>query len=169
MKISGEQLRMVRGALRMSMVDFAEFAGIDKMTVVRIERGGRTHAATLRKIRAAFEPYIRFIEPVDGVSGPGVILKVGFEAIVRNDVELGAGQDQPGVGGLSGHAWDAPDDLDGLSESTAENDEPLPLLDWTDEDRADQLEHWRSRPEAWAKLHEVSRQCLLRAMGVERL
>ena len=163
MRIIGEQLRMVRGALRMSMVDFAEFAGIDKMTVVRIERGGRTHAATLKKIRATLEPYIRFIEPVDGVSGPGVILKVGFEAVVRNDVEAAAGQDQPGGDGLSSHAWDAPDDLDVV------DDEPLPPLDWNDEDRANQIEHWRSRPEAWAKLHEVSRQCLLQAMGVERL
>jgi transcriptional regulator with XRE-family HTH domain len=163
MKISGEQLRMVRGALRMSMVDFAEFAGIDKMTVVRIERGGRTHSATLKKIRAAFEPYIRFIEPIDGVSGPGVILKVGFEAVVRNEVAPGTGQDQPGDGGLSSHAWDAPDDLG------VEDDEPLPPLEWTDEDRADQIEHWRSRPEAWAKLHEVSRQCLLKAMGVDSL
>jgi transcriptional regulator with XRE-family HTH domain len=163
MKISGEQLRMVRGALRMSVRDLADMTGIDKMTVVRIEGGGRTHAATLKKIRAAFEPYIRFIDPVEGVSGPGVILKVGFEAVVRNEVAPGAGQDQSGGGGLSSHAWDAPDDLD------VEGDEPLPPLDWTDENRADQIEHWRSRPEAWARLHEVSRQCLLRAMGVERL
>jgi hypothetical protein len=31
------------------------------------------------------------------------------------------------------------------------------------------LAHWRARPEKWAALAEVSRQCLLRAMGVSSL
>ena len=66
------------------------------------------------------------------------------------------------TGGLDALGWSWEGEL-------AEDNEPLPPLDWTDEDRAEQVEHWRSRPEAWARLHEVSRQCLLRAMGVERL
>jgi transcriptional regulator with XRE-family HTH domain len=164
MKISGEQLRMVRGALRMSMVDFAEFAGIDKMTVVRIERGGRTHSATLQKIRAAFEPYIRFIDPVDGVSGPGVILKPGYEAVMRGVDQADATADSVG-GGLNSLAWDAED----YPTGELPRPEPIPPLDWSDDDKRAQIEHWRSRPERWAALAEVSRQCLLRAMGVERL
>ena len=103
----------------------------------------------------------QLIEPVNGVDGPGIILKPGFEAIVRNDI-LGTTSQGDDKGGLDALGWDW--DADPI-----EDDAPLPPLDWTDEDRAEQIEHWRSRPESWAKLHEVSRQCLLRAMGVERL
>ena len=163
MAITGEQVRMLRGAFRMTIRDFARFVGVVPGTIVKLEAGGGTKAKTPAKIEAAFAPYVEFIEPDDGVRGPGLILKPGFEAIVRGDTQADAASQGDATDGLDALPWDWE------SESTAENDEPLPPLDWTDEDRADQIEHWRSQPESWAKLHEVSRQCLLRAMGVERL
>jgi hypothetical protein len=75
----------------------------------------------------------------------------------------GAATSQGDTGALDALGWD----WEGDASDTESED--IGELDWTDEDRADQIEHWRSRPEAWARLHEVSRQCLLRAMGVERL
>lgn len=161
---------MLRGALRLSVRDFAGIVGCGTATVVHLERGGKPHAATLKKIRAAFEPYVRFIDPVDGVSGPGLILKPGFETAVRGaDQGDAASQDATG-NPLNSAPWDWEGDEPAEVEVEVEDDdEPLPELDWDDAIRADQIEHWRSRPEAWARLHEVSRQCLLRAMGVSSL
>lgn len=165
MTLTGEQVRMLRAAFRMSMIEFAEFVGIDKMTVVSLEAGRGTKPKTPAKILAAFEAYVEFVEPDEGGRGPGIILKQGFEAIVRNDTQ-GAATSQGDVkGGLDALGWDWEEDA---SEPVVD-DEPLPPLDWTDEDRAEQIEYWRARPERWAAFHEVSRQCLLRAMGVERL
>ena len=66
------------------MIEFAEFVGIDKMTVVSLEAGRGTKPKTPAKILAAFEAYVEFVEPDEGGRGPGIILKQGFEAIVRS-------------------------------------------------------------------------------------
>jgi len=121
------------------------------------------YARTLRDLTEAFEAAgVIFIEPKDGVHQLGIALKWGVEPpkVGKSKTDAtGQGGDTGGLDAL-GYDWES---------EPADDDEPLPPLDWTDEDRAEQIEHWRSRPEAWAKLHEVSRQCLLRAMGVERL
>jgi hypothetical protein len=100
----------------------------------------------------------------DAVSGGlGVRMKPGFKPVTRatgQGATTSQGDDKGGLDAL-GYDWEG--------EAVEDDDEPLPPLEWTDEDRADQIEHWRSRPEAWGRLHEVSRQCLLRAMGVDRL
>lgn len=166
MNIKGEHLRMLRGAFRMTVRDLAEFARIDKMTVVHIERGGKAQATTLDKIAAAFAPYVEFVEPMDGARGPGVILKPGFEAAVRGASQADADGDSTGSG-LNSLAWDEAEDID--LTNAPDDDEPLPPLDWTDEERAEMLAMYRANPERWAALHEVSRYCLLRAMGVDSL
>jgi DNA-binding XRE family transcriptional regulator len=163
MAITGEQVRMLRGAFRMTIRDFARFVGVVPGTIVKLEAGGGTKAKTPAKIEAAFAPYVELIEPVDGARGPGLILKPGFEAIVRGDTHGDAAGQGDDTGALDALGWD----WDASEGDTESGD--IGELDWTDEDRAEQIEHWRSRPEAWAKLHEVSRQCLLRAMGVESL
>jgi DNA-binding XRE family transcriptional regulator len=162
MKVTGEHVRMLRGAFRMSMHEFARFVKVVPSTVVSLEAGRGTKPKTPAKILAAFEAYVEFVEPDESGRGPGIILKKGFEAIVRNDTQGAATSQGDDTGALDALGWD-------WESESVEDDEPLPPLDWTDEDRADQIEHWRSRPEAWAKLHEVSRQCLLRAMGVEAI
>jgi transcriptional regulator with XRE-family HTH domain len=154
---------MLRGAFRLPVREFADFAGISKSTVVSIEAGGGTWARTLDKIAAAFAPYVEFLDAIEGVSGPGIRLKLGFEAAVHRATQganASQGDDKGGLDAL-GWDWDAsePDEDDG----------PLPPLDWTDEEKAEQIEHWRSCPERWARLAEVSQLCLLRAMDVERL
>jgi transcriptional regulator with XRE-family HTH domain len=164
MRITGEQLRMLRGALRLSVRDFAGIVGCGTATVVHLERGGKPHAATIEKINRAFAPYVEFVEPIEGVRGPGLILKPGFEVAVRGASQGDAAGDTSG-GGLNTMAWDEESD----TELTAIREEPLPPLEWSEEDKRAQIEHWRARPEKWAALAEVSRQCLLRAMGVERL
>lgn len=147
----------------MSMIEFADFVGIDKMTVVSLESGRRTKPKTPAKITAAFAPYVEFVDPVDGVRGPGLILKPGFEAIVRDNSQ-GVATSVSRKGGLSSMAWDS--DEFGFDE---EPQQPTPPLDWSEDVRASQLAHWRAHPDKWGALAETSQQCLLRAMGVEEL
>jgi transcriptional regulator with XRE-family HTH domain len=162
MQITSEHLRMLRGAFRLSVRDLADIARISKNTVVRIEAGVPPRAPTVAKIMEAFGAYVRFIAPTDDGEGPGLILKRGYEALVRGDTPSATASQGEGADRLDALPWDW--------ESEPSGDlEPLPPLDWSDDDKRAQIEHWRARPEAWAKLAEVSRQCLLRAMGVERL
>jgi transcriptional regulator with XRE-family HTH domain len=159
MKITAGQCRAARALLGWTQQELTARSNVSQKTIADFERGASApYNRTLRDLLEAFEAGgLRFIEPAEGVTGVGLALNWGVEEPAR----LGTAQ---GTGGKGKGALDAlPWDWEG------EDDEPLPPLDWTDDDRAEQIEHWRSRPEAWAKLHEVSRQCLLRAMGVERL
>jgi DNA-binding XRE family transcriptional regulator len=168
MKITGEHVRMLRGAFRLPVREFAEFAGISKSTVVSLESGTSAWAKTLAKIEVAFAPYVEFVEPVEGVRGPGVILKPGFEAAVRDTnqgTSTSQGDDKGGIGAL-GWDWEGED---AELVDAVENDEPLPPLEWTDEEKRERVEFWRSNPESWSGFNETSRQCLLRAMGVTSL
>jgi transcriptional regulator with XRE-family HTH domain len=162
MAISAEQIRMVRGALRFTVRDLEELTGVDKTTIVRLEGGGRPYSVTVKKLMVALEPYVEFID-ADGMYGPGIKLKRGYEAVMRG---AGHGATQADdASSLSAMAWDAEDYPTGELPRI----EPIEPLDWSDDDKRAQIEHWRSRPERWAALAEVSRQCLLRAMGLERL
>jgi hypothetical protein len=98
------------------------------------------------------------------VCGAGVRFKWGFEP-AKTDATPGdaASQGGEGKGGLDAGGV-------GLEEGeSADASAPLPPLEWMNEDRAGQLAMWRAAPEKWAALAEVSRQCLLRAMGVDSL
>jgi DNA-binding XRE family transcriptional regulator len=158
--LTGEQFRMARAALRLTVMQAAELAGVDKSTIVRVEAGGKIYKRTLRDLRAAFENAgIVFLPAEEGVHAGAVGFKWGFEPakLAKGKPADVTDSDTPG-GGLDAMAWDW----------EAEPSTPLPE-GWTEEDRADQIAYWRGRPERWAALAEVSRQCLLRAMGVDSL
>ena len=110
---------------------------------------------------------MRFYPAIEGEHEGTVGLQWGIKSIRSADTQGATASQGDDKGGLDALGWDWEGDAE--SADSAEDDEPLPPLDWDDAIRAEQIEHWRSRPEAWARLHEVSRQCLLRAMGVERL
>jgi transcriptional regulator with XRE-family HTH domain len=124
--ITGDHVRMIRGALRLSVRQFAEMAGMSKMTVSEIERGvRRVHAATLEKIRTAFAPYVEFIEPVEGVRGAGIIMKWGVQPI--GDASDEGAERGTGKSGecLDAQAWD----FDFAATPTDPDFPPLPITD----------------------------------------
>jgi transcriptional regulator with XRE-family HTH domain len=166
MHFTGLQLRAARGLLRITAEQLSKLAGVSSVTIRRaeLEDGPVTMSATnvFAVQKALLNAGVVFIEAEDGVGGPGVRLKWGFVP-AKAGATQGAATSQGDTGALDALGWD----WEGDASDTESED--IGELDWTDEDRADQIEHWRSRPEAWARLHEVSRQCLLRAMGVERL
>jgi transcriptional regulator with XRE-family HTH domain len=166
-QLSPAQCRAARALLDWHQRELTRRSKVSQKTIADFERGRTTPwVRTLDDLREAFEEAgLRFIDAEGGVTGSGVAFKEGAEAAKTGDTQgatTGQGDD---TGALDALGWDDWPEAGDASE----DDEPLPPLDWSDEDKADQIEHWRSRPEAWAKLHEVSRQCLLRAMGVERL
>jgi transcriptional regulator with XRE-family HTH domain len=162
--MTSEQLRMARAALKIGVRELSALAGVDKTSIVGIENGRtRSYASTREKLRRALEAAgIVFLEAREGVHGATVALKWGIEPAKTGDTQGDSTSQGDDTGALDALGWDWESEL-------PEDDEPLPPLDWTDEDRTEQIEHWRSRPEKWAALHEVSRQCLLRAMRMERL
>jgi transcriptional regulator with XRE-family HTH domain len=163
--LSAGQLRAARALLRWEQATVAGRAKISVETIKRLERlEGPLKAvkvSTIEAIQTAFEAAgVEFINPVEGVRGPGVCLKWGIESA---KLEAASGEDQAGQGegGLSANSCE-----------WADEDEPiisLPPLSWTCQDREAQIEHWRENSEKWAALHEVSRQALLQAMGVSAL
>ena len=169
--ISAAQCRAARALLGWTQRELETRARISKKAIADFERGASTpYVRTMRDLIETFETAgIEFIVPQQGVGGVGVRLKWGFEEPTRVGTTQGDLTHQGGgKGGLDAMDWEALDDFGDAGEP-AEDNEPLPPLDWTDEDRTEQIEHWRSRPEKWAALHEISRQCLLRAMGVDSL
>jgi transcriptional regulator with XRE-family HTH domain len=165
MNITPEQCRAARALLSLKQIELAQQSSVSAKTIADFELGmRRPYAATLTVLKQTLEAAgVEFTDPIEGICGSGVRFKWGAEpSKVSGGKGKGATRQDDAKGGLDALDWD-------WESESVEDDEPLPPLDWTDEDRADQIEHWRSRPEAWAKLHEVSRQCLLRAMGVSSL
>jgi len=73
MPVSGDQVRMARAALKWTVQDLATNAAISKNTVVAVEAGRESHAATLAAIeRALAQGGVEFIAENGG--GPGVRL-----------------------------------------------------------------------------------------------
>jgi transcriptional regulator with XRE-family HTH domain len=163
--ITSEQCRAARALLNWPQLELAKRSKVSNKTVADFENGiRRPYAATLTVLRLTLEAGgVEFTGAIEDVCGAGVRFKWGAEPgktdATQGNAATGQGDDK---GGLDALGWDWDDE-------SVEDDEPLPPLDWTDEDRANQIEYWRARPERWAAFHEVSRQCLLRAMGVERL
>jgi DNA-binding XRE family transcriptional regulator len=161
MAISGVHVRLVRAAFRFSVRHLAQRVGVNKGTVVNLEAGGGAQTRTAEKLLAAFGDMVEFVEETDE-HGPGIILKKGWEKHVQEgaDIDTESGKANSG---LNSATWDWEGDAIEL------DDTPLESFKYSDEDRAEMLAYWRAKPERWASLAEVSRHCLLRAMGVERL
>ncbi|WP_049779298.1 helix-turn-helix domain-containing protein [Rhodomicrobium vannielii] len=99
MAITGDQLRMARAALKLTVRDLAEITGIDKSTIARAEAGGRAYYATMVKLQEALESNgVAFLDPTDE-RGAGVALKLGVEPSRKSEA-TGTAQDEQGKGGL---------------------------------------------------------------------
>jgi len=161
-----EQCRAARALLDWSQRELARKSNVSQKTIAELERGKTIPwARTVIDLHRAFENAgVKFLEEVEGIDGAGVRLKWGAK-VSRDGTAMREATSSGDTDGLNALPWD----WEAEAAELDEDNEPLPPLDWTDEDRADQIEHWRSRPEVWARLHEVSRQCLLRAMGVDSL
>ena len=73
MAITGDQLRMARAALKLSIQEVSRRTGIDKSTIVRAEAGGNTYYQTMIKLQSLLEAEgVEFIDPVEGQRGAGV-------------------------------------------------------------------------------------------------
>ena len=84
MAITGDQLRMARAALKLSIQEVSRRTGIDKSTIVRAEAGGNTYYQTMIKLQTLLEAEgVEFIDPVEGQRGAGVALKWGIEPAKR--------------------------------------------------------------------------------------
>jgi transcriptional regulator with XRE-family HTH domain len=103
-----EQLRAARALLRWEQSTVAAEARISVETVKRLERLDgpliAVKVATVEAIRNAFEAAgIEFIEPEDGVRGPGVALKWGASAAAdRAQKSEGDGDGSGGLKALQG-------------------------------------------------------------------
>ena len=78
-KMTPEQVRMARAALRIGVRDLAEMAEVSFTTVSRFEteKGGLQHSSA-EAIRKALEARgIQFLENGEVAAGPGVSLKSG--------------------------------------------------------------------------------------------
>jgi transcriptional regulator with XRE-family HTH domain len=136
--ITGDQLRMARAALRLTVKETADLAGIDKGTIVRIEAGENAYRLTLNRLQEVLETAgIVFLDAIDGVEGPGIRLRWGVDVQAR---AAGKGErDDEGKGGVR----------------KAQN---------LDEDAAELAAYWADHQEQWAKLSPSGRQVLSNMM-----
>jgi transcriptional regulator with XRE-family HTH domain len=95
-KLTGRQIRAARGLLRISAEELAKLAHVGITTIRRAElEDGEVsmnvpNAEAVR--RALTEAGVRFIEPEEGVTGPGVALVFDFdERFVHYDERDGGG------------------------------------------------------------------------------
>ena len=84
--MNGDQLRMARALLRLTVRELAQAAGVDKMAIVRFEAGRNPHAATLTKLQGALEERgIVFIGAVTTFHEPTVAMRFGMKPPAAND------------------------------------------------------------------------------------
>lgn len=171
--VTSAQFRMARAALMWTVRQLAEKSGVHRNTIVRIEAGGgAAHRPTLAALRRALEEGgVEFTPPVDGLIGSGVALRWGVDPDKPN-ASPGTTCEGDGKGSvLDAHGWEVSGLLDELVDVRESGRKPQApgSGEWSDDVKAAQVVHWRARPEQWAALAETSRQCLLRAMGVNRL
>ena len=80
MIVTGDQIRMARALLRMSVRELSEAAAVDKSTISRIENGADAYTSTFRQLRSVLEARgAWFGEAEDGTHGPTVALKCGVQ------------------------------------------------------------------------------------------
>jgi transcriptional regulator with XRE-family HTH domain len=164
LRITPDQCRAARAMLNWHQRHLAEKSGVSRETILAFEREkAQPFARTLDDlVDALYEAGVELFEGEADGAGYGVRWRKGFEPAKTGATQSATTIQGDSKGGLDALGWD-------WDTEPVEDDEPLPPLDWTDEDRAEQIEYWRARPETWAAFHEVSRQCLLRAMGVDSL
>jgi len=158
--VTGEQFRMARAALRLTTREVAAIVGIDKNTLLRAEAGARGYYQTVIALQAAYEARgIEFLDPIEGVRGPGVALKWGVD-LSQKPASGGTGvsADEDSQGGGASAAWD--DGIDALHEETPPDADPE-----IEELRA----YWRANSEKWAAMHKSTRWALLDEMGLREL
>ena len=156
MAITGDQLRMARAALKMTIREVSELTGIDKSTIVRTEAGGKAYYQTISTLQALFEKAgIEFLDPVEGVRGPGVCFKWGVEVPRRAPGEDAAISEE-GEGGMKA-AWDFEGDEDTDADLEA-------LLREAPALNPNMAQMWLADPELWARLSEGGRETLSRSM-----
>ena len=153
MAITGDQLRMARAALKMTIREVSELTGIDKSTIVRTEAGGKAYYQTISTLQALFEKAgIEFLDPIEGVRGEGVAFKWDVAPPARQPSE-GAGAPAAGEAGLKA-AWDDGEEDADIDALLGEPPAPDPGM----------ADYWREQPELWAKLSDAGRETLSRAM-----
>jgi len=114
MVITGDQIRMARAALRLTVREVAELTGIDKSTIIRAEAGGKVFYQTMTKLQAALEAEgVEFIEAIEGKRGPGVALRWDIDPSKR--VRRTSTGDDAGEGGS--HQAADPDLVDFMSSA----------------------------------------------------
>lgn len=84
MAVTGDQIRMARAALKLSIQEVARATGVDKSTIVRAEAGGRPYYETIVKLQAFLETAgVEFLDPIENVRGVGVAFKWSKETQLR--------------------------------------------------------------------------------------
>lgn len=82
-RITGQQIRAARGLLRLTAAQLATMAKVGAATVRRAElEDGPVvmHVVTEEAVRSALERAgVRFIDAVEGITGPGVAMKWGVK------------------------------------------------------------------------------------------
>ena len=142
------QLRMARALLQLGIRELAEKAGVDKMSVQRIESGRRAHPPTMAKIKAALiEEGIVFLGPVEPLHTESVALR--WERRLSPVDEYGQSDDDKAEepeANRDAQSWDASDVTYGADQMAK-----LRSL-WSDEGR-------------WGQLSAASRSAIREMLG----
>lgn len=150
--LTGEQLRMARAALRLTVKALADLAGVDKGTIVRIEAGEKSYRRTLKDLRETLEKLgLVFLDTQDGIHGPGVALgwNVAFDG---KDEQQGDVTGNSIDDNLNSRAWD--EDLEDSVEAT----------ELSDNERA-----WLNYVKTNPNLSERGREILLRTVMLSKV
>ncbi len=150
MIVTGEQIRMARALLKLSVRDLSDLTEIDKGTISRIENGGGAQIGTLHRLRSLCEDQgVLFIDPVEGVHKATVAFKWGAEVSQRS----------PGDGVMPGEAATG-----GMKAAWDDFEEAADLDALLGEEPGLNPEMWRDDPELWARLSQGGRETLSRSM-----
>jgi transcriptional regulator with XRE-family HTH domain len=160
MVLTAIQCRAARGLLGWSQTDLGQTARVDIKTITKFERGERApHPRTIEALTKALEDGgVEFLDPVDGVSGPGVRLK--WEVYQAQFAQGATGTSLADSGPVQeAEAWD--DGIEALHDATI----PPAIDPEIGELRA----YWRANPEKWAAMHKSTRWALLDEMELRQL
>ena len=156
MSLTPETCRAARALLAWGQRELAKRSNVAHKTIADFEVNARQpYERTLEALRRAFEDAgLRFIDPVEGVTGEGVAFKWGVAPPARQPGE-GTATGEDSTGGLKA-AWDDIED-----EETGDLDA---LLSEEPGLNPDMAEMWRDDPELWARLSQGGRETLSRRM-----